>query len=137
MPTVSVYTSPDNEIFEIRITFDDHGYQERFYIQFRGLCSCLLKMACPELAEEEIVKVFEALYSLAYDSFFGNHHAYGDPARPPLSKLFCYENIGFYCFYGSGNIEICMIPLTALAMELLEKEGVEVQKIQDTLISRK
>ena len=129
MPTVSVYSPDEDEIYEVRITFDDHGYRENYYIKYKGLCSCLLKMVCPELSEEETDEVFRQLYALAYDNFFGDHHWYGDPERPPLTVLLQRENVGFYCFYGSGNIELCMIPLTPTALELLEAEGTEIQTI--------
>lgn len=132
MPTVSVYAAESGEIYEVRMTFDDHGYQESLYIKFKELCSCLIKMACPKIPDEDIDEAFSELYSLAYDNYFGDHHGYGNPERPPLSKLLKYKNIGFYCFYGSGNIEICMIPLTPLAMELLYEEGTNVQNMLES-----
>lgn len=131
MPTVSVYASDSDEIYEIRMTFGDHIHQESAYIKYRGLCSCSVKMACPELPEKGINEVFEELCSLSNENFFGDHYQCGDPERPPLSKLLRYENVGFYCFYGSGNIEICMIPLTPIAIDSLDAEGVIIQDLQD------
>ena len=129
MPTISVYAPDNDEIYEIRMTFDDHGYQEQFYLKYQGLCCCLLKMACPNLSDKEIQEVFLTLYSLSDENFFGEHNAYGDPMRPTLSKVLQSGNIGFYCFYGAGYIEICMIPLTSTAIELLQADGVDIQSL--------
>ena len=133
LPTVSVYVSEDADIYEIRTTFSDHGYQEKLFVQFKEICTCLLKMACPELSEEETHVIFDTLYSWSDENFFGDHHVFGDPDRPPLTRLLQSGNVGFYCFYGSGNIEICVIPLTPAAIELLRAEGVDVQNMQDYL----
>lgn len=131
MPTVSVYAPDNDEIYEIRMTFDDHGYQDKLYIKFKELCSCLMKMACPRMGDGEIEEAFFRLYSLSRDNFFDDHHAFGDPERPPLSRLLAYRNIGFYSFYGSGNIEICMIPLTPHARELLNEEGTIIESMRE------
>lgn len=131
MPTMTFYSSEREEIYEVRVTFDDHGYRESMAKKYKEIVSCLLQMACPTLTEDRIGDVFDDLYSLAYENFFGDHHLYGDPERPPLSRLLQSGNIGFYGFYGSGNIEICMIPLTPNALELLEAEGTLVEKIPD------
>ena len=119
MPTMSVYATEDNTIYEVRMTFDDHGYQDDLHALYTELCGCLLKMACPALSDAEIDEAFRELYALSDENFFGDHHEYGDPERPPLTKLLAFGSVGFYCFYGAGNIEICMIPLTAPAMETL------------------
>ena len=59
----------------------------------------------------------------AYANFFGNHAAYGDPERPPLTAVTACNKIGLYCFYGAGNIEICFIPLTETAVNALKTEN--------------
>ena len=123
MPTVSIYTSDRNEIYEIRTTFDDHSYQEALFDKFEVITLCLLRTACPELSDEEAAALFNDLCGSAEDNFWGDHHTYDDPERPPLTAVYQYGNVGFYCFYGSGNIEICMIPLTAAAVEALPGEG--------------
>ena len=122
MPTISFYTEDQEEIFEIRMTFDDHGYQERFRQLFKELCICMEKTMLPKLTEREAEELFEKLYSEAYANFFGNHAAYGDPERPPLTAVTVCDKIGMYCFYGAGNIEICFIPLTENAISILKAE---------------
>lgn len=130
MPTISIYASDHNAVYEIRVTFDHHSYQEHLYSKYKNLCSCLLKMACPELSEEEIDEAFCALWALSEKNFFGDHYRYGDPERPPLSDLLQYGNVGLYCFFGSGSVEICMIPLTPMAVDSLEAEGVVIRNLQ-------
>ena len=123
MPTISIYAPDNDEMYEIRMTFDDHGYQEELYNKFKESCCCLLNMVCQNLSCEEIDELFCKLYELADSNFFGNHNAYGDPERPPLSAVYQYENVGFYCYYGAGTVEICMIPLTARAIEIMQAEN--------------
>ena len=127
MPTISFYTEDQEEIFEIRMTFDDHGYQERFHQLFKELCICMEQTMLPELTEREAEELFEKLYSEAYANFFGNHAAYGDSERPPLTTVTVCGRIGMYCFYGAGNIEICFIPLTENAVSILKEENIALE----------
>ena len=123
MPTISVYAPNNDEIYEIRMVFDDHGYQDRFHELFRELCICMEKMLMPELSMAEAETLFETLYAQSDDNFFGDHSAFDDPQRPPLNAVYQDKNIGMYCFYGSGNIEICFVPLTARSIVFLEENG--------------
>lgn len=126
MPTVSIYGANNDGIYEIRMTFDDHGYQERFHTLFKELCVCMEKTFILGLGDTEAEELFEALYAQAYTNFFGNHHSYSDSDRPPLYSVYRYDNIGMYCFYGAGNVEICFIPLTAEAINTLNFENVMI-----------
>ena len=123
MPTISIYISDKDEVYEIRLTFDDHGYQEQFHELFRELCIYMEKMMMPELSAMETKAMFETLYAQSDDNFFGNHPAFDDPERPVINAVYQYNNIGMYCFYGSGNIEICFVPLTSGSVCFLEKNG--------------
>lgn len=125
-PTVSVYESAEGEIYEVRMTFDDHGFREALYEKFGEMCRCLFLTACPEMAESEAESLFLDLYSSAGDDFFGDRLNYGDPERPVLTLVRLYGNVGFYSFYGAGNIEICMIPMTGKATGRLVSEGTNV-----------
>ena len=134
MPTISFYTPEDkSEIFEICMTFDDHGYQERFHELFKELCICMEKTVISEMTEREAEELFEKLYSEACDNFFGNHAAYGDPERPPLTVIHCCDKIGLYCFYGAGNIEICFLPLTENAVNILKVENTAFDDFKETV----
>ncbi len=124
MPTISFYAPDNDEIYEIRMTFDDHGYQERLFELFKELCFCMEKTMMPELSETESAALFEKLYAQSDMNFFGDHSAYGDPERPQLNAMYRCDNIGMYCFYGSGNIEICFIPLTAAAINMLKSGNI-------------
>jgi hypothetical protein len=132
MPTISVYAPDNDEIYEIRMVFDDHGYQDRFHELFRELCICMEKMMMPELSMAEAETLFETLYAQSNDNFFGDHSAFDDPERPLLNAVYQYKNIGMYCFYGSGNIEICFVPLTAHAVGFLEENGIPLLDWKDS-----
>lgn len=127
LPTVSLYAAEDGTaLFEIRLTFDDHGFRENLYQEYRELCVCLFRTACPALSEADACRLFDSLFETADRDFFGDHTSFGDPCRPELSELFRIDRIGFYSFYGSGNIEICMIPLTESALRELQACGTEI-----------
>ena len=132
MPTISVYAPNNDEIYEIRMVFDDHGYQDRFHELFRELCICMEKMMMPELAMAGAETLFETLYAQSDDNFFGDHSAFDDPQRPPLNAVYQDKNIGMYCFYGSGNIEICFVPLTARSIVFLEENGIPLLNWRDS-----
>lgn len=132
MPTISFYAPDNDEIYEIRMVFDDHGYQDRFHELFRELCICMEKMMIPELSMAEAETLFETLYAQSDDNFFGDHSAFDDPERPLLNAVYQYKNIGMYCFYGSGNIEICFVPLTAHAVGFLEENGIPLLDWKDS-----
>ena len=132
MPTISVYAPDNDEIYEIRMVFDDHGYQDRFHELFRELCICMEKMIMPELAMAEAETLFETLYAQSDDNFFGDHSAFDDPQRPSLNAVYQDKNIGMYCFYGSGNIEICFVPLTASSIVFLEENGIPLLNWRDS-----
>lgn len=127
LPTVSVYASENGDsLYEIRMTFDDHGFRENLYQEYKDLCVCLIRTACPAQTESGACRLFDALYSAADRNFFGDHMSFGDPYRPELTELFRLDRIGFYSFYGSGNIEICMIPLTETGLCTLQAGGTEI-----------
>ena len=132
MPTISIYAPNNDEIYEIRMVFDDHGYQDRFHELFRELCSCMEKMLMPELSMAEAETLFETLYAQSDGNFYGDHSAFDDPERPALNAVYQYENIGMYCFYGSGNIEISFVPLTARSIGFLEENGIPLLDWKDS-----
>ena len=124
MPTISIYAPDKDAVYEIRMTFDHHGYQDGLYALYEELCICMEKTLLPELSEADAEALFEMLYARADDNFFGNHAAFDDPERPALNAVYPFGNIGVYSFYGSGNIEICFVPLTAGALEFLQENGI-------------
>ena len=74
----------------------------------------------PDLDEAASADLFDTLYAQSEFNFFGDHYLYGDPERPALDAVIRYGNVGFYCFYGAGNVELCIIPLTQSALKTLE-----------------
>lgn len=122
LPSVSLY-SGDGGIYEIRMTFDDHGFREVLRDQYEEMCYVLFSMACPYLSDGEISSLFDELYANAADNFWGDHHDFGDPERTAIKTVIMHGNIGFYSFYGSGNIEICMVPMTDASVRQLVSGG--------------
>ena len=132
MPRVSVYAPKDgSEIYEVRLTFDHHGSQQVLFDEFRALCLCAEKLMIPKLGEPEAEDLFDTLYAQSETNFFGDHYLYGDPERPALDAVIRRGNVGFYCFYGAGNVELCIIPLTPFAVKALQDLGTVIEDLQD------
>ena len=87
----------------------------------------------PNLSGAECADLFGTLYAQSEFNFFGDHYLYGDPERPALDAVIRYGNIGFYCFYGAGSVELCIIPLTPSALKALEDTGTAIQDMQDMI----
>lgn len=128
-PRMNVYSS-DNGIYEVRVTFSEHGYQQIFYDRFRQISTCLLSMVCRDMTDGEIDTLFDNLYKSSDYNFFGDHSTYADPEKPVLTEVYRYGNAGFYCFFGTGTIEICMIPVTPSAAAVLQSAGTEIHAIK-------
>ena len=85
----------------------------------------------PNLSETESADLFDTLYAQSETNFFGDHYLYGDTERPALDAVIRCGNVGFYCFYGAGNVEICIIPLTPSALKALQDAGTAIQDMQN------
>lgn len=134
MPRVSVYAPKDgSEIYELRMTFDHHGSQQVLFDQFKALCLCAEKLMIPGLGDTEAEDLFDTLYAQSEFNFFGDHYLYGDPERPALDAVIRCGNVGFYCFYGAGSVELCIIPLAPSALKTLENTGTAIQGLQDMI----
>lgn len=131
MPTISIYI-PENEdgICEIKLTFDDHGYQESLYKEFEKICFFTLKTVIPELSNDDISGLYDKLYSQTKENFWGDCYPYGVTERPALNVIYQYNTVGLYGYYGSGTANICVIPLTQEAIVRFEQEGAEIIKIK-------
>ena len=131
MPTISIYTPENNDgIYEIKLTFDDHGYQESLYEEFEEICLCSLKTALPELSNAHIIDLHEKLYSLTKENFWGGYNTYGGGERPALNAIYQYSTVGLYGYYGAGTANICVIPLTQETIAQFQQQGVEVIEIK-------
>lgn len=129
-PSLSLYTDSEcSKIYEIRITFDHHTFIPEYHDLFRTMSIAALRYSASGLTDEKAQEIFETLYAQSDRNIFGNHSFYGDPERPALDTVYRIGNIGYYCFYGSGSIEICVIPLTVTAEDILENIGVPLTKI--------
>lgn len=131
IPTISIYTPQDEDcIYEIELTFDDHGYQESLYEEFEKICFCSLKTVLPELSNTDISDLYEKLYSQTNENFWGEYYTYGETERPALNTIYQYGTVGLYGYYGAGTANICVIPLTQETIAQLEQEGVEIVEIE-------
>lgn len=131
MPTVSVYTPENSDyIYEIELTFDDHGYQESLYEEYKQICYYSLRVILPDLNETEIGSLYKELYLQTNDNFWGEYYTYSGTERPTLNMIYYYNGIGLYGYYGAGTVNICMIPMTQETIAQFEQEDIEVHEIK-------
>ena len=130
MPTVSIYTPENSDcIYEIELTFDDHGYQESLYEKFEEICLYSLQVILPALSKNEIDSLYKNLYAQTDDNFWGDYYTYGGTERPLLNMIYYYNGIGLYGYYGAGTANICIIPMTQETLIQFEQEGIEIREI--------
>lgn len=131
MPTITIYAPEDGKnIYEIKLTFDDHGYQESLYKEFENICFFVLKTVIPELSNADIIDLYEKLYYQAKENFWGDYYPYGGAKRPSLNIVYQYDTVGFYGYYGAGTANICIIPITRENMVQFKQEGTEIIEIK-------
>ena len=130
MPTVSIYTPENSDcIYEIELTFDDHGYQESLYEKFEEICLYSLQVILPALSKNEIDSLYKNLYAQTDDNFWGDYYTNGGTERPLLNMIYYYNGIGLYGYYGAGTANICIIPMTQETLIQFEQEGIEIREI--------
>ena len=130
MPTISIYTPENSDyIYEIELTFDDHGYQESLYKKFEEICFYSLQVVLPELSKAELDSLYKELYFQANDNFWGEYYTYSGAERPALNMIYYCNGIGLYGYYGAGTANICVIPMTQETLIQFEQEGIEIREI--------
>lgn len=131
MPTISIYTSKNEDgIYEIKLTFDEHGDQEPLYTQFEKMCFCSLKTILPEQSNADIRDLYEKLYIQTEENFWGDYPSDDGTERPAINKIYQYDTVGLYGYYGAGTANLCVIPLTQKAIAWFKQEGVEMVEIK-------
>lgn len=112
LPTISVYVprgddaETQNEIYEIMLTFDDHGYTESFFELYKRMCICALKMFLPSETSEKLEEIFSDACAASGDNVLTDYKSDCEP-------IFSSESVDVYAFYGAGTVNICLLPVTA------------------------
>lgn len=131
MPTISIFTPENGEgIYEIRLTFDDHGYQDALYEKFESICFCSLKTVLPEKSNADISGLYDELYTQTNETFWGDYYAGEDAERPVINRVYQYGSVGFYGYYGLGTANICIIPLSPEVSARLAQAGTEIAAVE-------
>ncbi len=131
MPTLSIFM-PENGvgIYELMLTFDDHGYQEAMHQEFKEMCRCVLSAMLPELDDDALTTLYEDLYAQAGINFWGDYYPGSGEDRPGIEAMNCHNSIGLYGYYGAGTVNICIIPLPVDDTEGLTDRGIEIRTIE-------
>ena len=127
-PSVSIYTANDGSVYEIILTFDDHGYSESLYKNYEEICRCALKTLLPGLPDEEICEIYQEVYAAAWNCFIGECFAAYDENRPETSAFFTVGKAGLYAYYGKGTLNIGAVPITKKALDSIKSAKINIKK---------
>lgn len=125
-PTITVYVpAHSNNIQEITLDFNDHGYTNWAYNLYEGYCFSALKVFFPDFDDNQIRELYKTLYSLTNDpSCF-----ISDDAEPEPHVIFHHGDIGIYPYYSMGTAHICVVPATQSYLDDLAAKNVEIHDI--------
>ncbi len=129
-PVMTFYKPEDtNDIYEIELTFDDHGFQQSQYDEFEQMSKAMLTTLIPTKSIDDINALYMTLYKQSDNNSWGIYDSETDTPRLDPDAVYCYENIGFYGYYGAGTINICIIPVTGDVRTALAQKGVNIISI--------
>ncbi len=127
MPSLTIFTPEDREnIYELVLTFDDHGYQETMYQHFEEICFCALSVILPELDDDALTTLYEELYRQTSSNFYPD----SDNEALRVDVIYCRKGIGLFGYYGAGTANICIVPLSSEASLQLSEYGAEFYRIE-------
>lgn len=129
-PTISVYVPSNGDyIQEITINFDEHGYTESGFAQYKQLCYCTMKVFFPDLEDTEIQELCTQIITLGNQNVFDSDAWYSSASVP--YALFCKDGIGVYPYFATGDWEhFCVIPVTENTIQTFEEKGVLIYEIE-------
>lgn len=130
LPTVTAYTPSDcDAIQEITVDFDDHGYSESLFEQYKKMCFYTVKTFFPEMPDAQITKLCATLNTLANENLFSEEEWFGHDAVPPA--LFYKDGIGVYPYFAVGQCShLCIVPVTKEMITHFEMKGVGIYEIE-------
>lgn len=128
-PTISVYVPSNADyIQEITINFDEHGYTESGFAQYKQLCYCTMKVFFPDLDDTEIQELCIQIITLGNQNVFDSDAWYSSTSVP--YALFYKDGIGIYPYFAIGDWEhFCIIPVTENTIQTFEEKGVLIYEI--------
>ncbi len=130
LPTITVYTpNGQNDIQEITLNFDWHGWTSQMYNKYETMCFYTLKVFFPELDDEQIKKLYSKINDLGYENVFTVDKQYSKDSVP--CAIFYKNNIGLYPYFAMGSWQyFCIVPITSDYIDELEQKGVKTYKIE-------
>lgn len=130
LPTVTVYAPSDcNAIQEITVDFDDHGYSESLFEQYKKMCFYTVKAFFPEMSDDNITELCASVHNLANQNLFSEEDWFGHDAVPPV--LYYKNQIGVYPYFAVGQCEhLCIVPVTQEMIAQFERKGVKIYEIE-------
>ena len=129
IPTVWVYAPSDKAyITEITVNFDDHGYSESLYDLYDEMCFYTLKVFLPDLKDEDLISLRDAINYSAYEDCFVHSDGYRYGSVPKI--LYYRKSIGVYPYFAIGEyVHLCILPVDDAMLNEFRSKGVELIEI--------
>lgn len=129
-PTISVYVPSNADyIQEVNIDFDEHGYTESGFAQYKQLCYCAMKVFFSDLNDTEIQNLCTQIITIGNQNVFDSDAWYSSVSVP--YALFYKDGIGVYPYFAIGDWEhFCIIPVTENTIQEFKEKGVLIYEIE-------
>lgn len=130
VPVITVYTPSDSQrIQKITVNFDEHGYTDSFYRQFKEMCLHTLRVFFPDLSDARLAALYSQVISTGSSHSFSSDEWYGSGAVP--YALYYRGGIGVYPYFAVGDwSRMCVIPVTEETLREFAVQGVALIEIE-------
>ena len=132
LPVMNVMVPESGEdIQQVNLTYDEHSYSEEYYALFEKDCYYTLKVFYPDLSDEQLTALYEAVNQGAYDNTFPSSQQYRTGSAQLPAMLYYRDGIGVFGYFAIGApVHFCVVPVDDAMIEEYAASGVDVQKIE-------
>ena len=132
LPVMNVMVPESCEdIQQVDLNYDEHSYSEASYALFEKDCYYTLKVFYPDLSDEQLTALYEAVNQGAYDNTFPSSQQYRTGSAQLTAMLYYRDGIGVFGYFAIGApVHFCVVPVDDAMIEEYAASGVDVQKIE-------
>lgn len=132
LPVMNVMVPEGGEdIQQVDLNYDEHSYSEASYALFEKDCYYTLKVFFPDLSDEQLTALYEAVNQSAYDNTFPSSQQYRTGSAQLPAMLYYRDGIGVFGYFAIGApVHFCVVPVDDAMIAEYAASGVDVQKIE-------
>ena len=132
LPVMNVMVPESGEdIQQVDLNYDEHSYSEASYALFEKDCYYTLKVFYPDLSDEQLTALYEAVNQGAYDNTFPSSQQYRTGSAQLPAMLYYRDGIGVFGYFAIGApVHFWVVPVDDAMIEEYAASGVDVQKIE-------